>query len=249
VQRLLLQTQTALSSYADPAWSQAPNGGWAQFTDTVLDLARKAPAGSDHQLALVNVLTLSVLDEAKLAVLRGWYDGTDTLEGLVVDTDLRWRLLQAQVAHGVYGEDEIDAEQRRDDTATGRRHAERLRALRPTEEAKAEAWRRAVHDDELPNAVNEAIIAGFSHPAQKPLLAGYVERYFADIDEVWQRRSSERAQPVVVGLFPSWAVEQSTVDAADAWLAGERPAALRRLVSEGRAGIVRALAAREFDQQ
>jgi aminopeptidase N len=38
------------------------------------------------------------------------------------------------------------------------------------------------------------------------------------------------------------------VEAADAWLSGGEPAALFRLVSEGRAGIVRALAAREFDQ-
>jgi aminopeptidase N len=58
---------------------------------------------------------------------------------------------------------------------------------------------------------------------------------------------------VVVGLFPSWAVEKPTVDVADGWFAaGEgadgHPPALRRLVSEGRAGIVRALAAREFDR-
>jgi aminopeptidase N len=39
------------------------------------------------------------------------------------------------------------------------------------------------------------------------------------------------------------------VDAADSWLADEsHPPALRRLVSEGRAGIVRALGAREFDR-
>ena len=39
------------------------------------------------------------------------------------------------------------------------------------------------------------------------------------------------------------------MDAADAWLADEsHPPALRRLVSEGRAGIVRALGAREFDR-
>jgi aminopeptidase N len=100
----------------------------------------------------------------------------------------------------------------------------------------------------LPNAVSDALISGFSHPGQKALLGEYVRRYFEVIDEVWQRRSSERAQPTVVGLFASWAVEQATVEAADAWLAGDRPTALRRLVSEGRAGIVRALAAREFDQ-
>jgi aminopeptidase N len=52
-----------------------------------------------------------------------------------------------------------------------------------------------------------------------------------------------------MGLFPAWAVDKATVDAADAWLADpDHPPALRRLVSEGRAGIVRALAAREFDR-
>ncbi|MDT7773638.1 MAG: aminopeptidase, partial [Pseudonocardiales bacterium] len=35
---------------------------------------------------------------------------------------------------------------------------------------------------------------------------------------MWQRRTSERAQSVVLGLFPSWAVDKHTVDAADAWL-------------------------------
>ncbi|WP_199430077.1 aminopeptidase N [Qaidamihabitans albus] len=246
VQRLLLQAQTALNSYAEQDW--AHQHGWPAFTERLLELARSAEAGSDHQLAFVNSLTGSVLDDATTRVLAGWLDGSAPLPGLTVDTDLRWRLLHALVAHGRAGEAEIDAELARDDTAAGRRHAERSRALRPTAEAKAQAWQRAVYDDELPNAVNEAIIQGFSHPKQKHLLGEYVEKYFAVIDEVWSRRSSERAQPTVVGLYPSWEVTHEAVAAADAWLAGDHPAALRRLVSEGRAGIVRALAAREFDQ-
>ncbi|TVT60078.1 aminopeptidase N [Amycolatopsis rhizosphaerae] len=247
VQRLLLQAQTALNSYAQPSW--AAEQGWPSFTARILELARAAEPGSDHQLAYVNSLTGAVLDEATLGVLAGWLDGSAPLPGLTVDADLRWRLLTALVAHGKAAEAEIDAELARDDTATGRRQAETARALRPNAEAKAEAWRRAVYDDELPNALSNAVIAGFSHPGQKSLLAGYVGTYFEVIDEVWQRRSSERAQPTVLGLFPAWAVEQPTVEAADRWLSDEtRPAALRRLVSEGRAGIVRALAAREFDE-
>jgi aminopeptidase N len=244
VQRLLLQAQTAIASYADPAWV---GQGWGEFTDRILDLATTAEPGSDHQLAFVNSLAGSVLDAAKLATLHGWFDGSAPLAGLVVDADLRWRLLHALVAHGIVGDSAIDAELKSDSTATGQRQAERARALRPTEEAKAEAWRRAVHDDELPNAVNEAIIIGFSHPAQRELLASYAPRYFADVAGVWSRRSSERAQSVATGLYPSWAVTQSTVEASDVWLDGEHPPALRRLVSEGRAGIIRALAAREFD--
>jgi len=183
---------------------------------------------------------------------RGWLVGVDVPDGLTVDTDLRWRLLHALVAHGATDGDPetlIAAEQERDPTSTGQRQAERARALVPTTEAKERAWQRAVHDDDLPNAINEAIISGFSHPAQRALLTPYVERYFADVAGVWERRTSERAQPVVMGLFPAWAVDKATVDAADAWLADDsHPPALRRLVSEGRAGIVRALAAREFDR-
>ncbi|WP_406692403.1 aminopeptidase N [Saccharopolyspora sp. ID03-671] len=245
VQRVLLQTQTALNSYADPSWQPE---GWRRFSSRLFELARAAAPGSDHQLAFVNSLTGSVLSDEQVDELRGWLDGSAPLPGLTVDTDLRWGLLQALVAHGAAGEAEIDAELESDQTATGRRRAERARALIPTAGSKEKAWQRAVHDDQLPNAVSDSIIAGFQHPAQRELLAPYVQRYFESIDEVWQRRSSERAQPTVIGLFPSWAVTDETVAAADAWLAGDRPAALRRLVSEGRAGIVRALAAREFDR-
>jgi aminopeptidase N len=247
VQRLLLQAQTAINSYADPAW--VPEG-WRMFTDRLFALAADPATASDQQLAFVNALTGSVLAADQLGVLRGWLDGSAPLDGLVVDTDLRWRLLQALVAHDAAGDDEVEATLADDPTATGRRQAERTRALRPSAEVKAEAWRRAVHDDELPNAINEAIISGFSHPTQKELLAPYVSRYFADVAEVWARRSSERAQPVALGLYPSWAVSPETVAASDEWLADEsHPPALRRLVSEGRAGTLRALAARTFDAQ
>jgi aminopeptidase N len=245
VQRLLLQAQTALGSYADNAW--APSG-WHEFSNRVLELARAAEPGSDHQLAYVNALAACVLDDEILDVLAGWLDGTAPLAGLTMDTDLRWRLLRSLTAHGRLGLDDIDGERERDATAMGNRQAEWARSLRPTAAAKAEAWQRAVFDDDLPNAVSDAIIAGFSHPAQKQLLSGYVAKYFADVAGVWERRSSERAQPTVLGLFPAWSVTQGTVDAANEWLAGDRPPALRRLVSEGRAGIVRALAAQEFDR-
>jgi len=247
VQRLLLQAQTSVASYADEGW--AAERGWPLLVDALRFRLDTAPPGSDTQLTVVNSLAASVLDDATLERMRGWLLDVDVPEGLTVDTDMRWRLLHALAAHGRASAAEIDAELERDPTSTGQRQAERARALVPTAEAKARAWERAVHDDELPNAVNEAIISGFSHPGQRSLLAPYVERYFAEVADVWERRTSERAQSVVLGLFPSWAVSKSTVDAADAWLADEsHPPALRRLVSEGRAGIVRALAAREFDR-
>jgi len=65
---------------------------------------------------------------------------------------------------------------------------------------------------------------------------------------VWERRSSEVAQTVVIGLYPSWEISQDALQSADTFLSDPGvPPALRRLVLEGRAGVERSLRAREFD--
>jgi aminopeptidase N len=98
--------------------------------------------------------------------------------------------------------------------------------------------------------MQEAVIAGFAHPLQGELVAPYVERYFAEVADVWDRRTSELAQNVVIGLFPTWSstISEATIAAADHFLARDGvPSALRRLVGEGRADVQRALHARARD--
>jgi len=52
----------------------------------------------------------------------------------------------------------------------------------------------------------------------------------------------------VVGHYPALQVSQETLDATDAWLASAEPTpALRRLMTESRAGIERALKAQQAD--
>jgi aminopeptidase N len=263
-QRLLMQAQTALNSYAEPDWACAD--GWPAFADRLLELARDAEPGSDHQLAYVNALCSSVLSLRHAAVLAALLDTGDEdsgdgqgdpaselgLSGLAVDTDLRWRIVTALAAGGDIDADGleapfIEAEVERDPTAAGQRHGAQAAAARPQTAVKNAAWQEVIEDDTLPNIVGRAIITGFVAPGQGELLKPYTARYFASIAGVWERRSSEVAQTVVVGLYPSWDISQEGIEAADAFLADERPPALRRLVLEGRAGAVRALAAREFD--
>ena len=262
-QRLLLQAQTALNSYAEPGWSA--NEGWPAFADRLLELARAAAPGSDHQLAFVNALCASVLSgaqpEGHLAVLADLLDCDAEqcgLPGLVVDTDLRWRIITALAAGGRIDADGpqtpvIDAEVTRDPTAAGRRHAAAASAARPQADVKHQAWREVLEDDTLPNITARSIIAGFVHPGQGPqmqatVLAPYTKHYFDAIAAVWERRSSEVAQTVVVGLYPSWDVSADGLAAADWFLGGlHLPPPLRRLVIEGRAGVERALKARAFD--
>jgi aminopeptidase N len=248
MQSLTRQALRALEIYADPAW--APQG-YLALGDAAMSALRSVAPGSDHQLAWVHALLGSTRSQEQIAYVRGLLDGRTQLDGLAVDDELRWAIVQTLSALGGIGRDEIETERERDPSAAGQRHAATARALQPTAEAKAEAWRLAVDDDTLPNAMQEAVIAGFAHPTQGALVAPYVERYFADITDVWERRTSELAQNVVVRLFPTWTstITASTVEAADAFLAGDEvPSSLRRLVSEGRADVVRALAARAADR-
>jgi len=105
-----------------------------------------------------------------------------------------------------------------------------------------------IEDDTIANITTRAIVTGFVRPGQAELLAPFTAKYFDAIAGVWERRSSEVAQTVVVGLYPSWDLSQAGLDAADAFLANaDVPPALRRLVLEGHAGVERALRARAFD--
>jgi aminopeptidase N len=252
-QRLLMQAQSALNSYAEPGWARTR--GRPAFADRLVELARAAEPGSDHQLAYTNALCSSVLSAHHLVLLADLLDrGPDEcgLAGLDIDTDLRWRIVTALAAGGHIDADGphtpfIDAEAMRDPTAAGKRHAATAAAARPQAEVKQRAWREVIEDDTLPNATARAIVTGWAQPSQGDVLKPFTATYFQAIGGLWERRSSEVAQTVVVGLYPSWDVSPAGLAAADKFLGGELPAALRRLVLEGRAGVERAVRARAFD--
>ena len=238
------QVRSGLTVYASPSVSEA---GWMRWAQKAEQALRAAPAGSDHQLAWAQAFLAAARTPQHAAAAQRLLEGDSGVPGLVVDTDLRWTTLQSLAAMGAVTDDDIALELDRDPTAAGQRAAATARALMPTAEAKSEAWRLAVEDDSVPNAMQEAVIAGFAHPLHGELIAPYRQTYFESVSEVWERRTSELAQNVVVGLFPFWVstIDEETIKAADAFLAKpDVPPALARLVSEGRADVARAAAAR-----
>ncbi|MFB7701376.1 aminopeptidase N, partial [Streptomyces niveus] len=241
VQSLHRQVKLALDLYAAPEWREA---GLSQWSEATLAHLRTAEPGSDHQLAWARAFAATARTPQQLDLLQGLLDGTESVEGLAVDTELRWAFVQRLASVGVFDEEEIAAEYERDRTAAGERHAGAARSARPTEEAKAEAWASVVESDKLPNALQEAVIGGFVQTDQIELLAPYAEKYFAAVKGIWDSRSHEMAQQVALGLYPALQIGQATLDATDAWLASASPnAALRRLMSESRAGVERAMRA------
>ncbi len=245
VQSLHRQVKLAVDLYADPSTREALLTRW---TDATLAHLRSAEPGSDHQLAWARAFAATARTPEQLDLLEALLDGSQTVEGLVVDTELRWAFVQRLAAVGRFDETEIAGELERDRTAAGERHAAIARAARPTPEAKAEAWASVVESDKLPNAVQEAVITGFVQTDQRELLAPYTEKYFEVVKDIWDSRSHEMAQQIVVGLYPSIQVSAETSAKADSWLATAEPSpALRRLIMESSAGVERALKAQAAD--
>jgi aminopeptidase N len=245
VQSLQRQVKLAIDLYADPAAREALLTRW---TDATLAHLRAAEPGGDHQLAWARAFAATARTPEQLDLLEALLDGSHTVEGLAVDTELRWAFVERLAAVGRFDEAEIAGEYERDKTAAGERHAATARAARPTPEAKAEAWASVIDSDKLPNAVQEAVISGFVQTDQRELIAPYTDRYFEVVKDIWDARSHEIAQQIAIGLYPSVQVSEETLAKTDTWLSAAEPnAALRRLVSESRAGIERALKAQAAD--
>ncbi|WP_432573537.1 aminopeptidase N [Kineococcus sp. SYSU DK005] len=243
---LLRQLSTTVELYTAPAHREEVQ---ARTAGALLGMLRAAAPGSDVQLQFARAFASSARSAEHLAVVRGLYEGTEVVEGLEVDADMRWALLTSLAAGGAVDGAAVDAELARDATATGQRSAAAARAALPTAEAKRAAWAEVVERGTLPNAVQASVIAGFGRVHDQELLRPFVEPYFEALRTVWSERTNEMAQQVVTGLYPLLLADAELLERTDRWLAGahDAPPALRRLVLENRDGVARALRAQERD--
>ncbi|MGP2437363.1 aminopeptidase N [Streptomyces sp. JW3] len=248
LQMLHAWADSALTHYAAPEWRGT---GGRLLAEGALRELRAAAPGGEPQLAWARFYAAVAAEEADLALLRGLLAGTEKIDGLDVDQELRWAFLEPLAAHGAADEAVLAAELARDDTASGKRHQVRCLAARPSAAVKAQAWAQVVESDALSNALVEATIAGFARPSQRELIAPYAEKYFAVIERVWSERSIQIGMDVVRGLFPGLQDSPETLAATDAWLAAHEGAApaLRRLVLEARDDLARALRGQECDSR
>jgi aminopeptidase N len=246
LQRLLGQALAAVDAYGDPGNRSAARAQLAAAAKVGLE---GAEAGSDRQLVWARTLLGAADSEEDLGWARGLLDGSVEVEGLKVDTDLRWDIVGMLAAHGADDHGVlIDAEVQRDPTDIGQRRGASAHAARPSAEAKAQAWRRLT-EEELSVAMMRAIAGGFSQWCQDDLLSPYVEPYFASLTEWWEERHREEALALAGGLFPRPLVDPATVATTDGALAnGSLPGPIRRILAEGKDGLERALRARAADR-
>ncbi len=246
LQTVLAQAAAAVRRFADPAWRSE---GLELLATGLRDRAREAEPGSDRQLAYARALTLVATTLADLALLAGLLAGSVVIEGLAIDTEFRWLLLRRLVSRGAAGHAEIEAELDRDRTDAGERHAAACRAAIPDPGSKEAAWAQIV-SGELPNAVFRAMLDGFTDPDHDhaELLEPYGRRFFDEAARVWRDWGMDMAQWFAENAYPRYMITPAALAAADDYLArNDPPAALRRILMEGRDDVARALRCQQRD--
>jgi aminopeptidase N len=213
--------------------------------DALWELSETAAPGSDAQFQFVKFFANIPSTPAHADKLRALLDGSVKLDGLEIDADLTWELLEGLVLLGEAGEAEIAAQLAKDNTANGQQSAARARATGD----KAAALEQALTDASLSNIVLRSSGLGFQHSNDPSALQPLVARYFGALEETWKTRPFTIAEYVAIWFYPGALASQELVDATNAWLETESETpALRRLVVENLAGVERALRAQQRDR-
>lgn len=246
VQQVLMQCRSAIDVFANRKNRKNYNIKLATGLDRLISLAKP---GSDRQLALVRTFSAVATTEDQITKVAQILDGVQKIEGLVVDTDLRWALLRRLVVVGKRGEKEIEEELKNDDTVMGREHAAGARAAMPTLEAKQNAWSLVTNNENLTNSELHSILAGISYMDHEEVLKNFVDKYFDSVSILWNARTHEIGQSLVTGLFPSTNINQNVINKCDVFLENNKDLAVgaRRIVIEQRDSLARALKAQNSD--
>jgi aminopeptidase N len=176
-----------------------------------------------------------------------------------VDVELRWLILARLATQGRAGAAEVMAALELDPTDAGERRADACLSARPSHQAKAEAW-AAVQHSSLPRARLQATLGGF--PAglfsgggfhaggrdQVALTEPYVAAYLKAVPDIWAEREYEVARVITEGLFPHEPADAATAASVERLIdGGDLQMNCRRILMEGRDGLVRVCAARAAD--
>ena len=246
VRTTLSQLALVARQYVDPARRDETV---EQVGDALWALASQADAGSDSQFQFVKFFAHLASTDDHVATLAGLLDGSVTLDGLEIDTDLQWELIEGLALNSATDDAAIEAALQKDNTSNGQQAAARARAGFSTPDAKRAAFDSLVTSDALPNAIVRNVTMGYQHVNEPSSLAALIEPYFAALGDIWSSRSYKIAEYIVLGLYPAPLASQQLVDATTTWLdANPDIPALRRLVIENLAGVERALTAQERDR-
>ena len=219
----------------------------------VRELLMAAEPGSDHQLTFARAYAAAAALRAGTSpTSQGLLDGSLVIDGLDIDTDLRWALVIGLARAGAADEARIDEELERDHTISGQEHAAAARASRPDRRRQgARPGQTSLENPDVPNETHRSIAVAFMRHGQEDA-ARAVRR---EVPRGGRRHLGAARHPHGVerarGRLPAsrWAARALRRAARPLARRVARQPGAKRYVREGRADVVRALAAQAKDAQ
>lgn len=244
---LLRQLATTANFYVAP---ESRTQAISEIGSGLLRLANHAEPGSDAQLQFTKFFALFANTPALLDELAALRDGSKSLTGLKIDTDLSWELLAGLVVGGRADNAAIDKALAADNTSNGQKAAAGARAALPTPQGKAAAWHTLTETHDLSNILVDSASLGFVRVADADLLTPYVEKYFENAVRIWNDNTFKIAEYLIENLYPLPLASADLATKTRTWI--DKPEvkaipALRRILVESLSNVERALAAQQRD--
>jgi aminopeptidase N len=236
------QAELILTRLAGPGQAAA---GKRLLADVAGQALGSPGSPGSRQRAWIDLLSWTATSADQLGLINAILDGGTVIPGLVPDSELRWSILGRLAAAGRADDARIDAELARDPSDSGRRNAAACRAAVPDERHKEAAWRLLTEGRPGPETVS-AVARGLMQPEHASLLAGYAERYLAEIPEIWQTRDGHMRVQLANVLFPYPAVSPDVLALIEEFLASPGDPGIARILSDHHDTAQRALRLRSL---
>ena len=223
-----------------------------KVADGLWRLSQNAQAGSDAQLQFVKFFAQFARNDQQLVTVADLLSGKTQLDGLEIDTDLRWELLTALSVGGKVRQERINVELQADNTANGQKaHAAAVAAM-PDLKSKQEIFDKLVNTDQMSNALVNSASLAFGRVLDTSVLEPFVDQYFSKVLSIWENKSYHMAEYLLVNLYPLAIVNISLANQTEQFLKNPELAskpALKRIIVENLANVQRALGAQSADQK
>ncbi|CAB4617636.1 MAG: aminopeptidase N [Actinobacteria bacterium] len=223
-----------------------------KVADGLWKLAQNAQAGSDAQLQFVKFFAQFARSDKQLNTVADLLSGKTQMDGLEIDTDLRWELLTALSVGGKATKERIDVELEADNTANGQKaHAAAIAAL-PELKSKQEIFDKLVDTDQMSNALVNSASLAFGRVMDTAVLEPFVDQYFSKVLSIWENKSYHMAEYLLVNLYPLAIVNEALANQTEQFLKNPELAskpALKRIIVENLANVQRALSAQSTDKK
>jgi aminopeptidase N len=174
------------------------------------------------------------------------------MDGLEIDTDLRWELLTALSVGGKATKERIDVELEADNTANGQKaHAAAIAAM-PELKSKQEIFDKLVDTDQMSNALVNSASLAFGRVMDTAVLEPFVDQYFSKVLSIWENKTYHMAEYLLVNLYPLAIVNEALANQTEQFLKNAELAskpALKRIIVENLANVQRALSAQSTDKK